>query len=106
MSRGLAKAAQIVGVAVAIAAAIPTGGTSLLAVGLGVSASTASLIALGTGLAAGAIGGVASRKKQGGSSSGSGSQSKMSIGADGPIPYVMGRTSWFGFLHPRPLCPR
>jgi hypothetical protein len=52
MSRGLIRAAKIVGTVVAIAAAIPTGGGStLLAGALGVSASTAGLIAAGTAFA-------------------------------------------------------
>lgn len=52
MSQGLRKAAQIIGVVVAIAAAIPTGGGStLLAGALGVGVGTASAIAAGVGLA-------------------------------------------------------
>jgi hypothetical protein len=51
MGHFLRTAVEVVGIAVAIAAAIPSGGTSLLAAGLGVTASTASLIAVGTEVA-------------------------------------------------------
>ena len=52
MSKGLRTAAQIVGIGLAIAAAIPTGGGStLLAGAIGVSASAASAIATAANLA-------------------------------------------------------
>ncbi|WP_126053583.1 hypothetical protein [Sphingomonas sp. S-NIH.Pt1_0416] len=67
MSRGLAKAAQIVGVVVAIAAAIPTGGGStLLAGALGVGAGTASAIAAGVGLATSALSALTACRPPGG----------------------------------------
>lgn len=63
MSQGLRKAAQIIGVVVAIAAAIPTGGGStLLAGALGVGAGTASAIAAGVGLATGVASALSSQR--------------------------------------------
>lgn len=51
----MAKVLKIAAVVISIAAAIPTGGTSLLAAGLGVSAGVASAIAIGFSFAASII---------------------------------------------------
>lgn len=43
----MSKIVKVVAAGIAIAAAIPTGGTSLLALGLGISTTAGALIALG-----------------------------------------------------------
>ena len=48
----MSKLVKVVATFAAIAAAIPTGGTSLLALGLGVSATAAGLIAAGLSVGA------------------------------------------------------
>ncbi|WP_174290999.1 hypothetical protein [Sphingomonas bacterium] len=95
MSKILATAAKIVGVVVAIAAAIPSGGTSLLAGALGVSAATASLIAAGVGIAANLA--VAALTKQTlPSTTISGNQSQFTASLDQGLPWVLGRTRTAG----------
>lgn len=81
----MAKVLKIAAVVIAIAAAIPSGGSSLLAVGLGVSAATASAIAVGVGLASSLI---ASQP----SGAISGNQTEWKADPNAPVPIVFGRT--------------
>lgn len=85
----MAKALRIAAIVVSIAAAIPTGGTSLLGVGLGVGTAAASAIALGVSLAAGLASSMLQKKP---SSSFTGSQTEFTLDPSAGIPYAMGRT--------------
>lgn len=80
----MAKVLRIAAIVVSIAAAIPTGGTSLLALGLGVSATAASAIAIGLSFASSVL-----AKKPAG---GGGSQTSFRADPNAPIPIVFGRT--------------
>lgn len=85
----MARALRIAAIVVSIAAAIPSGGTSLLGAGLGLGAATASAIAIGfsvtTGLAASLL-----QKKP--SNAGNGTQTQFTLDPQAGIPYAMGRT--------------
>jgi len=87
----MAKVLRLAAVVVAIAAAIPSGGTSLLATGLAsagatVSATTASAIAIGVSVMSGIVSAVTAP------SSSSGSQTDWKTDANAAAPIVFGRT--------------
>jgi len=82
----VAKILKIAAIVVSIAAAIPTGGTSLLAAGLGVSAAAASAIAVGVSVAAGVIGQLTAKKP-----AVAGVQTSWTADPDAPIPIIFGR---------------
>lgn len=90
----MAKIATYAAVAISIAAAIPTGGTSLLgsaalSAGLTASAATASLIASGVALAANIGAGLLAKKPHAG---GGGTQTDWAADPNAKIPIVLGRT--------------
>ncbi|QIG80120.1 phage tail protein [Stakelama tenebrarum] len=81
----MGKVLRIAGTVVAIAAAIPSGGTSLLAAGLGISATAASAIALGLNF-------VSALTASAPSASIGGAQTQWSADPDAPAPIAFGRT--------------
>ncbi|TCM39155.1 hypothetical protein [Novosphingobium sp. ST904] len=83
----MAKALRIAAMVVAIAAAIPTGGTSLLGAGLAVSASTAAMIATAVSVASSLASALMAKPPaiQGG-------QTEWQSDPNGPIPIVFGDT--------------
>ncbi|SEI67971.1 hypothetical protein SAMN05518849_101534 [Sphingobium sp. AP50] len=81
------KVLKIVAIAVAIAAAIPSGGTSLLGAGLGMTATAASMVATGLTLATTILGSLTAKKP-----SVTGVQTSWSADPDAPIPIIFGRT--------------
>lgn len=93
--RILRVAATVVGVAVAIAAAIPSGGTSLLGAALGVSSAAAGAISAGANLAL-SVGTALLTPKPKATSTGSPEQ--WSADPEGMIPYVMGRFGTSGSI--------
>jgi hypothetical protein len=93
----MAKVAAIAAVAISIAAAIPTGGTSLLgtaalSAGLTTSVATASLIASGVALAANIGAGLLAKKP----GAGGGSKTDWSADPNAAIPIKFGRTGGAG----------
>ncbi|PZO70805.1 MAG: hypothetical protein DI640_14735, partial [Sphingomonas taxi] len=85
----MAKVAKIAAVVIAVAAAIPTGGTSLLALGLGVSATAAAAIAIGASLGASLL-------QSGPEATGGGTQTDWSADPRAAIPIRFGRTGGAG----------
>lgn len=85
----MGRVATYAATAIAIAAAIPTGGGSLLAVGLGVSSAAAAAIALGAQLGASLL----ASKPSGGTG---GNQTDWSADPNSPIPIAIGRTGTGG----------
>lgn len=81
------KALRIAAIVVSIAAAIPSGGTSLLAAGLATTAATASMVATGLSVGVGLLGAMTAKKP-----SVSGVQTSWSADPDAPIPILFGRT--------------
>lgn len=80
----MAKVLKGLAFVVSIAAAIPSGGTSLLAAGLDVSATAASAIALGVSFAAALVGRP--------SGAGTGTQTEWTVDTKAPAPIIYGRT--------------
>jgi hypothetical protein len=83
----MAKIARIAAVAISIAAAIPSGGTSLLGAGLGLSTAAASAVAAGFTVATSLVTGLLAKKPSAG-----GSQTDWSADPNASIPLVFGRT--------------
>ena len=83
----MAKVLRIAAIVVAIAAAIPSGGTSLLGAGLGVSAGTASLIATGIGIASSLVTSLTAKPP-----AIEGGQTEWQSDPNGPAPIVFGDT--------------
>lgn len=85
----MSQVARFAAVAISIAAAIPTGGTSLLAAGLGVSSTAAAAIGVAANIGAGVL-----AKKP--SIASSGRQTDWSADLNSPIPITVGRTGGGG----------
>lgn len=83
----MAKALRVVALVVAVAAAIPSGGTSLLGAGLAVSASTAAMIATAVGVASTLAGSLLAKPP-----AIEGGQTQWQSDPNGPIPIVFGDT--------------
>ncbi|MGE4321918.1 MAG: hypothetical protein AB7E60_02690 [Sphingobium sp.] len=81
------KVLRIAAVVVSIAAAIPTGGTSLLGMGLSMSASAASMVAAGLSVGVGLLGAITAKRP-----SVSGVQTSWSADPDAAISICLGRT--------------
>ena len=90
------KVLRVAAVVVAIAAAIPTGGTSLLGAGLGMGTAAASAVAAGFSAGVGLLGAITAKKPKV-----SGVQTSWSADPDAAIPIIFGRTLMSGDIRYR-----
>ena len=90
------KVLRVAAVVVAIAAAIPSGGTSLLGAGLGMGTAAASAVAAGFSAGVGLLGAITAKKPKV-----SGVQTSWSADPDAAIPIIFGRTLMSGDIRYR-----